>query len=478
MNPNLLNILTFLSIFFGNPALAQEIWSERFSIPEKGVWGDEDGSSIHQDFEDVTNWTLEFSKVILTSPDDYAKTVSTSGGRFECRDINGEVIWRSIEINISEFKSVDIELLASETGSGANEQNKYLKAFYKIDNGEEILFRQNGENYGNWGSNTVKQKELNGQKLQIIVYINNHYAADKVILDEIVVSTEVIYEPIYPGDILISEVLFNPFPDGNDYVEIYNHSDKQIAANQLYLASRNKNLELDQIYQLSNNYHLLQANSYLALTKDTNGVFPFFNTKCPDCFLQMEKFPSFNNDEDFVVLLNNEMQIIDEFYYTDKLHAPLLADKEGISLERNSFSIETNDIKNWHSASTESGYGTPGYENSQIQNENIVEPLVTFSPESFSPNLDGYNDEYQINIQLEKPGYITNITIFDSAGRLVTKLAENEILGTSGNIMWNGENKTGQRQNLGVYIVVVEIFDMQGNIHRYKDGVVLTDILE
>jgi hypothetical protein len=475
MNPNLPNILTFLFLFFGNLTTAQEIWIESFAVPEKGVWGDENGSTVHQDFENITNWSLEFSDVRLSSPDDYAKTTSTSGGRFECRDINGEVIWRSIEISISGFKSVDIELLASETGSGANEQNKYLKAFYKIDNGEEILF---SENYGNWGSSTVKQKELNGQKLQIVVYLNNHYAADKVILDEVVVSAEVVYESIYPGDVLISEVLFNPFPDGNDYVEIYNNSEKQIATNQLYLASRNKNSELDQIYQLSNKYNLFQPNTYLALSKDTNGVFPFFTIKCTDCFLQMKKFPSFNNDEDFVVLLNNEMQIIDEFYYTDKLHAPLLADKEGISLERNSFSIETNNLENWHSASTESGYGTPGYENSQIQNENIIEPLVTFSPESFSPNSDGYNDEYQINIQLEKPGYIANILIFDAAGRLVTRLAENEILGTSGNIKWNGEDKTGQRQNLGVYVVVVEIFDMQGNIHRYKDGVVLTNILE
>jgi hypothetical protein len=160
------------------------------------------------------------------------------------------------------------------------------------------------------------------------------------------------------------------------------------------------------------------------------------------------------------------------------MHHPILAEEKGISLERISFDIKTNDIKNWHSASTTSGYGTPGYKNSQFEIENIDRPGITFSPESFSPNSDGYNDEYQINYEFEKPGYVANISIFDAAGRFIMKLANNEILGTSGTILWNGEDQTGQRQNLGVYVVLVEIFNTSGETYRYKDGVVLTDVLE
>jgi hypothetical protein len=71
-----------------------------------------------------------------------------------------------------------------------------------------------------------------------------------------------------------------------------------------------------------------------------------------------------------------------------------------------------------------------------------------------------------------------NVTIFDAAGRFVQHLAKNEILGTNGIYTWNGEDKTGHLQNLGVYVVAVEIFDLHGNIYRYKDGVVLTGILQ
>jgi hypothetical protein len=478
MKPNLPKILTFLLLFFSFHLSAQEIWRESFSIPDKGIWGNENDSNIRSDFENVTQWTLDYSNVVLTDNNDYAKTVSTSGGRFECKDTNGEVVWYSAPIDISDFKNCTIQLAATETGSGANEETKYLKAYFRIDNSEENLFETNGVNVGNWGSAVASQTNINGDQLQIVVYLNNHYAADKVILDEVLVSGEE-KNPIVinSGDVLLNEVLFNPVPDGEDYIEIYNLSEKQIPLNKLYLASRDANLELTQMYPLSSKKLDLNPETYLALTKDTNGVFPWFTIECPACFLQMDKFPSFNNDEDYVVLINADGVIIDEFYYNEKMHLPLLFDREGISLERISFKENTNEQNNWHSASTESGYGTPGYQNSQIENEtNKVQ--VTFEPEAFSPNNDGYNDIYSINFKLDQPGYLANIWIFDSSGRMVMQLCKNNILGTSDQIKWNGEDKNGQRQQLGAYIVLVELFNPKGYVKQFKDGVVLTTIID
>jgi hypothetical protein len=478
MISNIQKFLIFFCLLFSSSALAQEIWHESFSVANKGIWGGENGT-IQSDFSGINTWTLEYANVKLQNDADYAKTVNTSGGRFEVVDISGEVIWISEPIDISEYSKVDIKLTATETGSNTNTKLKYLKAFYRLNEGIEMLFGINGENLGNWGSAFVEQKGLISEKLQIVVRMSNDYSADKVILDEIVVTAEEKpLEPIEYGDILINEVLFNPVSGGNDFVEIYNNSSKEILINRLYMASRDKNLKLTQIYALSTLRKNILPGNYLALTKDTNGVFPWFDIQCRECFMQMSKFPSFNNDFDYVVLLDEKMQVIDELFYTEKMHHPLLAEEKGISLERISFTQKTNDAKNWHSASITSGYGTPGYLNSQVEIVDISSPNIVFTPESFSPNFDGYNDEYKIQYSLEKPGYVANISIFDAAGRFVMKLVNNEILGTSGTIVWNGKDQTGQLKSLGVYIVLVEIFNTAGEVFQFKDGVVLTDILE
>ncbi len=251
MISNIQKFLIFFCLLFSSLTQAQEIWRENFSVANKGIWGGENGT-IQSDFSEITNWYLEFADIKVQNDNDYAKTVSTSGGRFEVVDISGEVVWISESIDISEYLKVDIKLTASETGSNTNASLKYLKAFYRLNEGIEISFGINGENFGNWGSAIAEQEELIGEKLQIVVRMTNDYSADKVILDEIIVTAEEKpLEPIEYGDILINEVLFNPVAGGNDFVEIYNNSSKGILINRLYLASRDNDLKLTQIYPLS-----------------------------------------------------------------------------------------------------------------------------------------------------------------------------------------------------------------------------------
>ena len=111
-------------------------------------------------------------------------------------------------------------------------------------------------------------------------------------------------------------------------------------------------------------------------------------------------------------------------------------------------------------------------------NEDIQKVSVTFQPEAFSPNNDGYNDSYSIDLIMDKPGYICNIMVFDSSGRRLCKLADNAVLGTEEQIVWNGEDEAGNRLLTGPYIVMVEVFNTDGTVERYKDGVVLTDRFE
>ncbi|RLD82876.1 MAG: hypothetical protein DRJ10_04580, partial [Bacteroidetes bacterium] len=80
-------ILFIIFQFSATQLIADDIWIETFSTPEKGYWG---GGS---DMTGVFTWTLDASACTLLDIDDYVKTIATSGGRMEARDIDGEAIW-------------------------------------------------------------------------------------------------------------------------------------------------------------------------------------------------------------------------------------------------------------------------------------------------------------------------------------------------------------------------------------------------
>ena len=104
---------------------------------------------------------------------------------------------------------------------------------------------------------------------------------------------------------------------------------------------------------------------------------------------------------------------------------------------------------------------------------NIPVNILTVDPKIFSPDNSGYNDVVTISYDLEKPGYAGSIIIFDSRGRLVKRLARNELLGISGKYSWNGRNEANHQQNLGIYIIMMEIFHPDGDVKKHKETVVL-----
>jgi len=71
------------------------------------------------------------------------------------------------------------------------------------------------------------------------------------------------------------------------------------------------------------------------------------------------------------------------------------------------------------------------------------------------------------------PGYTGNITIYDSQGRLVKYLVRNSLLGTEGTFSWDGRTEASQKASIGIYIIYFEVFDVNGNVKKYKKTAVL-----
>ena len=293
-----------------------------------------------------------------------------------------------------------------------------------------------------------------------------------------VVHREFWYYLPKKGDILINEVLFNPFANGVDFVEVYNNSGRKIELADVFLANRDNSLNIKPIYPLSDKPEILSDMQYAAFTSDSAILLKNYYSECPECIFAMEKFPAYNMDEGWVVLLNKEMEIIDEFHYLESMHHPMISDVKGISLERNSFSKPTDAASNWHSASKTVGFATPGYRNSAVEIVSETSSLVTVEPKIFSPNDDGLNDRLLIKLSPGESGWMVNIRIFGENGIEIRRLANNLMIGGQDIIEWDGTKENNQKASLGIYIIKVELFGLQGRKKQFKAACVLTDRLE
>ena len=281
-----------------------------------------------------------------------------------------------------------------------------------------------------------------------------------------------------PGDLLISEVLFNPFPGGVDFVEIINQSGFKIHLEDLYLASVDNTHKIKTLYPLSAHADVLPDGQYGAFTSNPAFLLTNYNTLCPDCIFGMAKLPAYNLDEGWVVLVNREMTIIDQFHYLEQMHDPLLSDVKGVSLERISFSKPADDPANWHSASATVGYATPGYKNSAAEVVAAKKSMVTIEPRIFSPNGDGLNDRLVIKLSPGEPGWIANIRIYTENGLEIRRLANNLSIGSQDVVEWDGTKENHQKAGLGIYIISVDLFGLQNGTNHFKRACVLTDRLE
>ncbi|MGN6531965.1 MAG: lamin tail domain-containing protein [Ginsengibacter sp.] len=273
-------------------------------------------------------------------------------------------------------------------------------------------------------------------------------------------------------DLVINEILFNPLPNGADYVELYNRSKKIIDLKKIFIANRNSRNEISSLQQITPETVLLFPDEFILLTTDADVVISQYMTTNPDAFLQMDHFPSFPNSNGNVIVLNNQGSILDEVPYSEKWHFPLIKNVKGVSLERVDYhapSIQSN----FHSAATSVGYGTPGYKNSQYQITEEMRVGITVIPEIFSPDNDGKDDFVTINYSFPSAGYVANITVFDASGRPVRYLQKNSVSGIKGTYRWDGLDDKNRKLAQGIYIIYTEIFNTEGKKKAFKNTVVL-----
>ncbi len=282
-------------------------------------------------------------------------------------------------------------------------------------------------------------------------------------------------KPVSPAftDIIITEVLYSPYPGCPEFIEIYCNSNELIDLSELIIGvDYGPGSETRKEYIVTEP-QLFFPGDYLALTTNPERLKDYYDILVPESLYLMKNMPLLRNDGGCIELTTRSLQLIDKYCYSKNDQYPLLNSDYGVSFER--MFIDRNPGYNcqWHSASSVAGFATPGYKNSQSLSLEIFSETLSIDPRTFTPDNDGTDDVTVITYHLNTEGFTGNIMIFNAAGILVKHLARNELLGFTGNFIWDGRDESGQVCSTGIYLVLFDAFNLKGAKIREKSTVLL-----
>jgi len=174
------------------------------------------------------------------------------------------------------------------------------------------------------------------------------------------------------NDIVINEILFNPTSEGEKYIEFYNQTDKILDLQEMKLAIWDEG-EIVKKDFISETPLIVYPHECFVLTKDKNSVANQKNVEYPDRIFNTDQFITISTTEDRIYLLNRGDKIIDEVYYNENFHNQSLSTFDGVAIEKTSPEAISLCPLSWHSASENSGYGTPTSTNStgNVNDDNL-----------------------------------------------------------------------------------------------------------
>ena len=412
----------------------------------------------------ISNWTASVS--VLGGTPGYTNSVKRINPDTQPPSLQGVVV----------LDTVHIKLLWSETIDSTTALNL---AQYTISNGLGSPLEVNSS-FPDYKSFTLKLAAplQKGKLYKITIHRGITDCAGNNISSEI--SKEFgLSQLADSNDVLVNEVLFNPRFNGVDYVELYNQSNKIIDLKTLRLANYNPETGFYENSKIiTTEGFQLFPKTYCVLSSSTAKVEQQYYVPNPSQMVQLVSMPSLNNTSGNLFLLTYALQFIDGMNYDESMQYALLNNPEGVSLERISHKISGFVKDNWRSAATpgknaEGFGGTPTYKNSQAEIGGISSAKWSVDPEIFSPNNDGIDDYLQIKYKLKQEDYTARIMIYNSRGQLVKTLANNELLGTQGQIIWDGLDDNNQKAAIGIYVIYIEMFNVKGNTEHFKLTAVL-----
>ena len=270
------------------------------------------------------------------------------------------------------------------------------------------------------------------------------------------------------GSIIINEIMYEPASNNCEFIEFYNNlSDSiQIGGMSLTIGKNNK-------LNISSNTFKLPPKEFVALSSDSSIFSSYSGIKGNQSIIISDLKFSLSNSGSQLTLKDLNRRTLDSVYYQPSWHNKNILSTKNRSLERLNPGLSSNNPSNWNSSVHIEG-ATPVFRNSIFSENTIHETKVTINPNPFSPDNDGFEDYAIINFDLSKPFSQVRIKVFDSHGRLVRTIAENNLAASQNSIIFDGLDDNGNPLRIGIYILLIEsTADNSGNVEIIKLPIVV-----
>lgn len=274
--------------------------------------------------------------------------------------------------------------------------------------------------------------------------------------------------PCKRNDVVINEIMFEPDIDNSEFIEFLNLTPDSVNIGGWQTEDENKNSNKLSVISL-----ILPPNQYFLLAADSLVIRKYGIEGYPYKTVSATSSLGLINTGELILLKDARGNVIDSVWYSDKWHNKNFISTKNISLERINPILNGNDSKNWTSSVNSSG-ATPGKQNSIYTINTNRSNNITVSPNPFSPDNDGYEDFAIINYTLNQQTSQIRIKIFDSKGRLVRTLLNNQPSGSTGSVLFDGIGDDGAALRIGIYIIFLEALnDNHGTVETLKTTVVV-----
>ena len=170
-------VLFLTLLMFSTASLAQSIWSEDFSSYSNGtdIGGDNNAPS-------GTDWTSSYGG---------SGYFAVDGEAFLAYQTNGEGVWTSEVIDISSSNYVEVNTY-TEYLVGFFTSGSYVRMYFKLDGGPEVLFFERSGDFA-WEGSATASRVLSGSTLQIVIRASVSFI-DYVYLDDIdILQVPILY---------------------------------------------------------------------------------------------------------------------------------------------------------------------------------------------------------------------------------------------------------------------------------------------